>query len=477
MSVNHEHAEYTAHIARWQIYRDASDGEHAVKARGETYLPKKSTKQSNDEYDAYKQRAMYFNATGRTVDGLAGLMFRRDPDIKVPDAMTAILEDVTQDGVSFNELIKNVAEEVVRPGRAGVLVELPVADGDRHPASLAEYEREGIRPYATFYPAESIINWDTKVIGGRIVPSLVVLKEKHNEENLKDEFEKKQVDQYRVLDLDEGKYRQRVFREVVVNNLMGKDWVWVVVEEYWPTMGGKPMQYIPFEFFGPTDGRPKVQKCPIADLAVVNLSHFRTMADLENGRHWCGSPTPVFIGGFDSKDGDDVTEIRLGAENGIQMTLGSDAKYMEFSGQGLNELRMADEQKREMMAVLGSRILAPEKKQAEAAETARIHRAGEESTLASIAISVSKSARRVLEYLRDWSGASGDVSIAINTDFVPTEMTPEELTATMAAWQGGGLTKQELFERLKQGEIIRADKTFEDHETELESEGPMLGAM
>lgn len=472
MSVTHEHNEYTAHASWWTMYRDAADGEHAVKSRSETYLPRKSVKQTDAEYTAYKQRAMYFNATGRTVDGLVGLMFRRDPVVVVPDTIEPILEDVTQDGVSFNELVKHVAADMVIVGRGGVLVDFPTVAGVDN---MREYAISGARPYATYYPAESIINWDVAYIGGRIVPSLLVLKETYGTIDPGDEFKKIVKDQYRVLDLDEGKYRQRVFRKLLVDNSKGESWV--VVEEFWPKMTGRPMMYIPFEFFGPVDGRAKVQKSPIADIATVNLSHYRTMADLENGRHWCGSPTPVFLGEFVSESGDDVTEVRLGSENGIHMAAGSDAKFLEFAGAGLLELRMADEQKREMMAVLGSRILAPEKKQVEAAETARIHRAGEESTLQAIAHSVSKSAKRVLEYLRDWAGASGDVSVEINTDFVPAEMTPEELTAAMFAWQGGAISFADLFRLLKQGEKIRPDKTFEEHEAEIEAEGPKLGVL
>ena len=185
----------------------------------------------------------------------------------------------------------------------------------------------------------------------------------------------------------------------------------------------------------------------------------------------------MFSGDFQRADGEEVTEVKLGSEGGIQMTQGSDAKFLEFTGSGLSELREAEQEKREMMAVLGSRILAPEKKQAEAAETARIHRAGEESTLASIAQSVSKAGTRILKRLRDWYGATGDVSVEINTDFVPTEMTPQELQATVLAWQGGAFSLEDLYWKLKQGEMLRDGKTFEDYQAGLESDGPGLGTL
>lgn len=467
MPVTTRHTEYDAHVDRWRKYRDASEGEDAVKAGGEGYLPRKSVAQTDDEYEAYKQRAMYFNAAGRTRDGLVGLPWRREPDLEYPGDMQPIVDDATMDGISLQELAKQATEEVVTVGRAGILVDYPpVAE---LPASLAEYERSGNRPYATLYTAEAITNWSEDRIGNQMVLTRVVLRETVLEDKQDDEFEHDEVEQYRVLDLTPEGYRQRRYRKVKKE--------WAVVEELYPKMNGRVMRYIPFEFLGPTNGLTRVQKSPLADLAVVNLSHYRTMADLENGRHWCGSPTPVFIGEFRSPDGEDVTEVKLGSESGIQMTEGSEATYLEFEGSGLEELREADKQKREMMVLLGSRILAEEKRQTEAAETARIHRAGEESTLQSIVNSVSRSMTRVMQYLRDWLGSSGDIAFEINTDFVPSKMTPQELIAVVDAWQRGGLTTGDLFWQLKQGEMVRAEKTLEEHEAELESEGPRLGTL
>ncbi|MEX2444494.1 MAG: DUF4055 domain-containing protein [Alkalispirochaeta sp.] len=467
MPVTTTHRDYDRHVDRWRQYRDAAEGEHAVKDRGEKYLPRKSVKQTDKEYEAYKQRALYFNATGRTREGLVGLPWRRKPDIEAPDAMQPILDDATMDGITLQELGKQATEEVITVGRAGILVDYPpVTDV---PASLAEYERSGNRPYATLYTAEAVTNWDETRIGNQMMLTRVVLRETLWETSAEDEFEHDEVEQYRVLDLTDEGYRQRLYRKIKKE--------WAVVEEYYPKMNGRVMRFIPFEFLGPVNGLTSIQKSPIADLAVVNLSHYRTMADLENGRHWCGSPTPVFIGEFQSTDGEEVTEVKLGSESGIQMTEGSEALYLEFTGAGLNELREADRQKREMMVVLGTRILAEDKRQTEAAETARIHRAGEESTLQSIVQSVTRSMTRVMEYLRDWLGVVGDVAFEINTDFVPSKMTPQELTAVVDSWQRGGLTTPDLFWQLKQGEMVRSDKTLEEHQTELEDEGPRLGLM
>jgi hypothetical protein len=57
----------------------------AVKAAGQRYLPRLYC-QTEQEYAAYRERASFFNSTSRTGEGFAGLIFRRLPFLKLPDA-------------------------------------------------------------------------------------------------------------------------------------------------------------------------------------------------------------------------------------------------------------------------------------------------------------------------------------------------------------------------------------------------------
>ena len=64
-------------------------GEDAVKAAGERYLPRLDS-QSDDEYFTYRNRASFFNATSRTAEGYSGLIFRRPPFVKTPEAPSGV---------------------------------------------------------------------------------------------------------------------------------------------------------------------------------------------------------------------------------------------------------------------------------------------------------------------------------------------------------------------------------------------------
>jgi hypothetical protein len=414
--------------------------------------------QNDAEYRAYVKRALYYNATGRTIDGLTGMLFLKPPKVEYPTAMQSVVDDITMTGLSLHQFAEMVTDDIVTVGRCGVLVDFPPIT---NASTMAEMTQLGARPYATKYDADCIINWKNKRVNNVQMLSMVVLKE--SAQIQLDEFESQSVTRYRVLDLSDIGYRQRVFEEDKHGNIQQ------VGDDIYPLANGKTMSFIPFEFIGVRDNSPCVDKPPLLDLVDVNLSHYCTSADLEHGRHFTGLPTPVVCG------------VQL--ESGQSLSIGSakawvfpdpqaSATFLEFTGQGLGELREAMREKESMMATLGARMLAPEAKGVESAQTASIHRAGENSVLASISQSISISLTHILEWLRDWSNITGDVIVELNRDFVPPTMTAQDLTALVTAWQSGAISHNALFEQLKQNDIIAADKTFED-EQELIAMNPV----
>ncbi len=85
MPVDTVHPDYFENKGKWQRCRDVIDGEETVKERGEDYLPKPAG-QTDDDYEAYKTRALFYNATGRTLDAMVGMVFRKAPEIPRSEA-------------------------------------------------------------------------------------------------------------------------------------------------------------------------------------------------------------------------------------------------------------------------------------------------------------------------------------------------------------------------------------------------------
>jgi hypothetical protein len=204
------------------------------------------------------------------------------------------------------------------------------------------------------------------------------------------------------------------------------------------------------------------------DLVDVNLSHYRSSADLEHSRHFCASPV-YFFSGFDSEE----VSPAIGSSQGI-VSKNADARvsFVEFTGGGLQEQRLALTEKESMMAALGARLLEPTKRAAEAAETLQIRQSGESSALQSMAQSVGHGLTLLLRWWADWAGAmSGPAVCTLNTDFQDIPLSPQEMTALMALWQAGGISYATLHRNLEQGEITRPGISAEAEKHEIAAEG------
>lgn len=459
MAVDTKHEEYDEHYDQWERCEHAAEGQDEIHEYGVKYLPRLSG-QTDQEYKSYKQRALFYNATQRTIDGLTGLLFIKPPVTEYPAALESITADITMSGVNLHQFAEMVAEEVVTLGRCGVLVDHPPMT---EVLTVAQAQSLGMRPYMRLYDAECIINWRTDRIAGVETLTLVVLEEEYKV--FKDEFEYKCEEQYRVLDLLEGFYRQRVFRKDDKGNFY-------VAETILPQSNGQYLSRIPFEFFGIRDNTPCVDKPPLLDLVDVNLSHYRTTADYEHGLHFTGLPTPVVTGFYSD---DQSASLRIGSGTAwLLPDPSAKAFYLEFTGQGLSELREALRAKEAMMATLGARILAPERKVSETAQAAAIHQAGENSVLASIAQSISIGLTHCLQWVAEWSGVDGKIEVAVNREYLPNTLTYQDVQALVQSWQAGAISHQTLFDNLVKGDIIAADTSFDDEKERIDMTGPGL---
>ena len=440
MSLETRHPEYEAAWASWARCRDTVAGQEAVRAAGPDYLPRLAG-QSPADYAAYLGRALFYNAVARTVDGLSGLVFRRPPAVEAPPALAAeFMADVTAAGSDLLSFAEMALEEVLAVGRAGILVDFPPRPA-KAGESLADDRAWGMRPVWRLYRAENIINWRSMNLGGAERLSLVVLRERvpapaH-------EFDTAtRVEQYRVLDLTARGYRQRVFAPTADGRGFAPG------QEVRPLMRGEPLAEIPFVFLGQRDTTPGVDKPPLLDLVELNLAHYRLGADYYHGLHFTGLPQPVVSG-----VSPDQAPMTIGSsEAWVLPDPAARAFYLEYGGQGLSAMRQELAALEERMARLGSRSPALEKRAAETAETARIHRAGEAGTLASLAQAVSQGLSRALGLARDWAGLAGPAVCQLNADYHPQPLSPQELNALVAALQAGAISSKVFAHRLSQGE-------------------------
>lgn len=469
MAVDTKHPAYIAMESKWKRCRDAAAGQDAIHAAGTAYLPKLKD-QTQEDYDAYKLRAGFYNASWRTIAGLVGMIFRKPPKVEVAENVKAYLADVTTSGVPFQVFAQQTTEECMSVGRVGVLVDCPNAPDVR---TRSDELKLNIRPSMQLYKAETIINWRTGNVNNQHVLTLVVLQEDFLEQD--GEFAEKVKIRYRVLDLiksnidgvEAWRYRVRIYE--VENDGTNKKDVQIGPDLY-PKMNGAFLSGIPFWFFGADDITPKVDEPPLIDLVDVNLSHYRTTADYEHGCHFTGLPTAVVSGYTPAggTDGQPVEKLYIGSQTAwIFPNPDASATFLEFTGQGLSALETNLDRKESQMAVLGARMLAQEKKAAEAAETASIHRSGENSVLSGVSQTISQGLTMALIVFSEWCGATDKALCELNRDFFPIPMTPEQLSALVKSWQSNAISYETLYRNLQRGEIVAHDKDVKTETDEI----------
>lgn len=452
MSIESTHYLYTQRKDQWMRCRDAYDGTDAIKDRGSMYLPKLGG-QTKEEYEAYLARAMWYGATGRTVDGLTGAVTRKDPKLEFPDAIRPQLDDVTLTGTPFQVFVKELLSELLKVGRGGVLVDM----GRDPDADIA-----AARPYWVSYTAEQIINWRTETRFGKQQLVLVVLCEEYEVVDPQDPYTVECKKRYRELALVDNRYVVRVHTPTVVEGRTA-----YTMEEVTPVVRGEALTEIPFCFFGVSGLNVVPEKPPILDLVDVNLSHYRSSADLEHGRHFTALPTP-WIAGFP-----ETTQVKIGSTVAwVSSDPNAKAGMLEFTGQGLGGLEKALESKERMMAVLGARMLEEQRTGVETFEATALRTSGERSVLQSTAAVVSLGMTKILQWHAFWSGVkeTTDINVELNQDFISTPLTGSDLTELVKAWQAGAISYETLYWNLQRGEVTRPDVEPEDERTLIETQ-------
>ena len=430
MGIESRHPSYMYYADAMVDCRNAFEGSRAIKAARERYLPGLSG-QTAQEYNAYLTRALFFSITRKTVDALVGMVMARTPITKGTEGMESYF--VENQGAQFLEIISTTIQEVLLEGGYGILIDAPEGGGE---PSFARYARE------------SIINWRVDDFGN---PTMVVLEETVFRQKADDEYEFEGVKQFRRLALEGGIYTIRVFNDK-------KEEFSSVV----PTVNGRPLGYIPFYLINPLGVSMEVHRPPMMDIVDLNLSHYRTSADLEHGRHFTGLPTPV-ISGVEAG-----TELHIGSSSAwVLPDSQGKAYYLEFTGQGLQSLEKALTEKQSQMASMSARLLDNSKRGSEAAETVKLRYMSETSALVTVVRSVEEGINKIYGVVAQMKGVP-EPTIQMNKEFMDPKLSAQEITALTNSYLEGAISKETLIYNLRKGDVISPARTDEEEIATLE---------
>lgn len=466
MNVSAEHSEYTIHARNWKRMRDVVAGEDDVKRGGNLYVAKLEG-QSEEEFKAYVSRAFFYGATARTLDGYLGLIFRKQPEFVFAggdnDSTSKLWASFKDDsdllGTSLPAYCRNVVSDVLTAGRGGTLV---------------DWHEGAQRAALIYYAAENIINWRETRVDGRTVLTLLVLREYVTEVSKEDPFTETQIEQLRAHILDDAGCRVEVWQQLPSDGNKEKmEWKRVSVAQ--PMRIGKALQFIPFVFHGPRNSRPAIQRSPLEDVAIANISHYRIDVDFKHGLHFTALPT-AWVVGFDKQ-----TEFKIGSTTAwISDQIGATAGFLEYTGQGLGAFEKALDRVERLLSVLGARLLESQKRVSESAEALSIRQGGEHSIISDIADSISIGLTNVLRIVFWWHNpvptpeavTNNQALIQLNTDYDVAKLSASDIVALVYAWQQSAMSRDTLHYRMERGEMLPPGRTLEEELAKIAQHPP-----
>ncbi len=467
--VDHKRKEVSTSENDWCLIADCVEGERAVKEAGEKYLPKPGAESDLDyaskRYKAYKTRAVFYNVTGRTLEGLVGQVFSKDSSIDLPDALERYEPDLDGAGTPLEQQAKATLKATLSFGHCGLLADFPTIEEGRV-VTLADIQELRIRPRVLLIAPEQIINWRVSVVGGETLLSLVVIEEVAITKD--DGFEFKTEPRWREIRLVPinsmgSKFATQITLWRKKNKPTDEDDKFEVVEGYPVTLldyKGGFIDRIPFEFVGATNNEPQIDKAPLLDLAGLNVAHFRNSADYEEGVFMTGQDQLVLTGlTQDWVDKNFKGGIKLGSRAAITLPKEADAKLLHADPNSIAAEAM--KHKEEQMKALGAKLIEPKATKGTATE-ALIEESSESSVLSSATKNVSAAYRKALFHASRFVGEVDPETIEfeLNSDFAAAMASPTERAQIVSEWQSGLITFGEAREQLRKAGIA-----YEDDET------------
>lgn len=431
----------------WQAIRHAMIGEVEIKRHGLTYLPQPDG-MDEDQYAAYLDRAVFYNMVYRTVTGLTGAIFRRDPRVlNAGPRLMQMMPRISKDGLSLSIFAKVIAQEMLSVGRYGVLVDKASSDGPT------------VRPYLAGYTCENILDWSTIEIDGRDEFDYILLREFDTDRRLYI-FEGTEAKpnsnygqlyfNYRILRLTWDEQFQRHVYQQEFYSSPGEDAdLSSTPQVFVPMVFGRPMDRIPFRFFNATTNLPDVEKPPILDILTLNLSHYKTYAQLEHGRFYTANPVYYVTGGTE----DDSYHIGPS----VVWEVGSNEKagIIEFNGQGLKSLENALEAKESQVASLGGRLIGDSNTAGQSDNQIKLKDRNEQSLLLNVTTVINENFTFLLRVMADWMNeARPELSFRTNQDFLLDQAAAREFRAITMMYEAGILPIEVIYEYFLKAEII-----------------------
>lgn len=427
------------------VVTDVYAGTLRMREEAAKYLPKFPREK---RWQERADNAVLFNGLKRTVDGLAGMVMRKDvePSDEVSDEIKADLDNIDRRGRSVDVFALDVLISEIRDGHACIFVDSPPMGEDVR--TLRDEIDAGGRPYWFKVKKEQIIAARTVNIGGN--PVLSHLRFRSDTTERDGEFGEKPVQRILRYDLVQAGDGTTGVQHIEYTKPEGEE-SWSAAPAV-PLMitKDKPFPRIPLAVChaNPSRSQPLESEPPLLDLALENIRHFQLRSDRDKHLSIGSVPIPVFIGLTEEES------LTVSSDEGIVLPPGGDAKVLEITGASLNASRDELRDIEQRMAALGLAMLQRDTRAAETAEARRIEANQGNASLSSAARGLESGFNQALVLHHLWLGLEPAGALSVNRDFEKQQLDAATVRVLLEAVGEGAMSLDEFWGILIRGEIL-----------------------
>lgn len=444
---------YTRQQADWAMLRTLMEGTGAMRAAGETYLPR-HTNEATDKHKVRLSRATLTNFLEDAVRNASGLPFREPLTLNTNDAEIELLcENIDLRGNNLHVFASKAFEESVAMGLGYIWVDYPVA-GDGETAK----DQKGRRPYFVFKRPEEVLAVYATFVGG--VQYITECRFSENEVVVKD-FTETEIERVRV-------YRH----DPTVAGFPTWE-LWEKGEKDWSKVGEGviTLPFIPMVPIYVGIVRSDFDVKPMfLDLAYKNVEHYQSSSDQRNILTVSRFPMLAVAGAKVNMEADDEAAI---GPNTLLETENPQGKwyYVECTGaateQGFKDIDRLEDQ----MRIMGLQPIVSDTGSVTATQRA-LDEAKAQTSIRKAANNLEDAINQALYIAGLWLGREVDAEVNLNEDYGIADGDAAEVAELIKMFQSGLISKKTFWLELQRRSFLAPSFDADAEAALIEEDGP-----
>lgn len=477
-------SDYDAMASYWAKVDTILAGADAVRAAGQTYLPR-FPNETIEDYEYRRTNSKFTNIYGDIVNDLAAKPFAEETKIDegAPEQIKALAEDIDVQGNSLHVFASTLFFGGINHAIDWIYVDYtkarPRADGQ--PLSRADERNQGLRPYWLHIPATQMLAVYSEKVAGKEIFTHARFRE---DITRRKGFSEETVRRIRVLNREPIYEADRVIGYEPATFVVyerktgprGGSVSWEQVDSGAISLG--EITLVPF-ITGRREGNSWRFVPPMKGAADLQIEHYQQETALKSIKELTAFPMLAGNGVTPSKDqANNVLPVPVGPKSVLyappfnsESASHGEWAFIEPTAESLKFLADDVKNTEQQLRELGRQPLTAQTGNLTVVTTAFAAQKGN-SAVQSWALNLKDALEQAMKFTAMWLNLSEEPTVSVYTDF-SLDLADDKGPATLTeARKNGDLSQQTYWEELQRRNILSDDFDPEEERSRLDAELP-----